>query len=120
MRARALFVAFALAASLAAGAGAAVAEDGPPSDSGPARHAALCDRAQQRLDHLGTRAGKLADRIAKVEAKIASGDLSDEQLAHAQAVLAKLQDRQTKLADRVDTLSGKIAEHCSAEPTVSD
>ena len=104
-----------LAAGLAAAAGTALAEQGPPPrEPSPEQVAARCNRAQQRLDHLTTLAGKLDERIARIEAKIASGELTEEQLAHAQTILARLQGRQGRLADRIEALSGRIAEHCSA------
>ena len=117
MRIRVTLLTLALAAGFAAAAGAALAEDGTPREPSPEQIAARCGRAQQRLDHLNTLAGKLDERIAKIEAKIASGELTGEQLAKAQAILARLQERQTKLADRVEMLGGRIAEHCSGADT---
>ncbi len=117
MRIRATLVALVLAAGLAGGAGVALAEEGPPAGPGPEQIAQRCERAQHRLDHLNTIATRLGDRIAKIEAKIASGELTHEQLEKAQARLAKLQERQAKLAGHIETVSAKIAEKCSSEPS---
>ena len=111
---RKLIVLFLVAALAVGGTGSALAKPDPPSEAPTAADlAARCEKASQKLDQLNTLARKLSERIAKLQAKIAGGQLTDEQLARAQALLAKLQDRQAKLAERIQTLGGKIAEHCS-------
>ena len=119
MRTRTKLVSLAVVACLAVtGAGSALAETAPPQGGEPtAEQIALrCERGAQWLERLNHRAARLADRIAAVEAKIASGELTEEQLAKAQDWLARLEQRQTKLGGRIDTLSGKLAEKCGAGP----
>lgn len=117
MRTRATLVALVLAAGLAGSAGVAIAGDSPPHGPSPEQIAHRCDRAEHRLDRLNRIGDRLADRIAKIEGRIASGELTGEHLEKAQARLARLDDRQAKLAQRIERLSGKIAEKCSSEST---
>ena len=120
MRTRTKLVSLAVVACLAVtGAGSALAEPTPPPQGGQptAEQIALrCERGAHLLERLNQRAARLADRIAAVEAKIASGELTEEQLAKAQDWLARLEQRQTTLGGRIDTLSGRLAEKCGAGP----
>lgn len=119
MRTRTKLVSLAVVACLAvAGTGSALAEAAPPQGGEPTAEqiAVRCERGARLLERLDQRAARLADRIAAIEAKIASGELTEEQLAKAQNWLARLEQRQTKLGGRIAMLSGKLAEKCGAGP----
>src|SRR3990172_9553262 len=116
MRTRTKLVSLAVVACLAlTGAGSALAEPTPPPQGGQptAEQIALrCERGAQWLERLNHRAARLADRIVAVEAKIASGELTEEQLAKAQDWLARLEQRPTKLGGGMGTLGGQPAREC--------
>jgi hypothetical protein len=113
MRTRTTLAALTLAASLAA-AGTALASSGPPSDSetGTARHAARCECGHRLLDRLEARAERLAARIVRLEQLLQSGNLTDEQEARAEKVLAHMKTHQTRLGVRIDRLGDRLDEKC--------
>ena len=115
MRTRTKLVSLAVVACLAvAGTGSALAEPAPPPGGEPtAEQIALrCERGARWLERLNGRADRIADRIAALEARIAGGELTEEQLAKAQRVLARLEEHETKLGERIAALSARLAERC--------
>jgi len=111
MRFRTLLVTLTIGAVLAGGAGAALAGAGQPSV--PPDPAARCERAEHRLDHLQKLAQRLTNRIAKIEQRMAGGELTDRQQKRAEKRLARLERLLGKLDQRTDRLSAAIAEHCA-------
>lgn len=117
-------VTFAVVALLAlGGAGTAAAEDRPSGDR-PAADRPSGDRpgarGQERCDRLAGWIGKLQrvktnleNRIARVEAKIASGELSQEEMARARALLGKLQNRLEQVEAKLARLRQLFGEKCS-------
>jgi len=115
MRIRRMLLSVALAATLAGGAaGVALAGEGGPTGPTPERIAARCERGQMLLERLEARAAKLAEHIAAVEARLASGELTERQTARLERLLEHLQKRAEKLDERIARLSAKLAEKCNS------
>jgi hypothetical protein len=121
MRTRRSLVAMLATALLAlAGTAAAVAENSPSPASPPARDAGArqgprCDRVEHVIANLERFQTRLEARIARVQERIASGNLSEKRLAHAERVLARLQHRLEKLETFIARLESKLAEKCSGD-----
>jgi hypothetical protein len=110
------FAVLGVVAALAVGgtAGVAAAGQGPGAgrDNAPDK-AKRCDRLGNAIKVLDTRVEtRLENRIARVQAKIASGDLTAEQQERASTLLARLQNRLEKLGVLIDRLEAKLAEKC--------
>jgi|SoiMethySBSTD1v2_1073268.scaffolds.fasta_scaffold4126919_1 chaperonin cofactor prefoldin len=112
MRFRTLLVTLTVGVVLAGGAGAALAGAGQPSVQPDL--AAACERAGHRLDHLQKLAERLTNRIARIEQRLAGGELTDQQQKRAEKRLARLERLLGKLEQRTDRLSAAIAEHCAS------
>jgi chromosome segregation ATPase len=106
-------LALALAAGLAVPSGVALAAPGRDGEP-PHGHAVRCKRAEHRLHLLERLAARLQEHRERIQARIDSGGLSDEQLARAQAVLERLGKRLERLDDRIAALEARLAEHCEA------
>jgi hypothetical protein len=113
MRARTLVATLTVAGVLAGGVGTAFAGAGEPSSQPNA--AVACESAEQRLGHLQNLAARLTNRVAKVEQRLATGELSDRQEKRAERRLARLERLLGKVEHRVERLSAAIAEHCAPE-----
>ena len=114
MRIRYVLTTMAVAAGLVAGtAGTALAEE--PSEPTPEQIAARCGRGQNMLERLQELAGRLTDRIAALEAKLASGELDERQTAMVERRLGKLGHHLDRLEQRIAKLEARLAEHCSGD-----
>jgi septal ring factor EnvC (AmiA/AmiB activator) len=118
MRIRRGVVAVAAASLLAlTGTAAALAADerpAPTRDPG-ARQGPKCDRVEHVIANLERAKTHLEEKIARVEEKIASGDLSPEELARARAFLQKLQNRLEKLEAMIERMKTKFEQKCSGD-----
>jgi hypothetical protein len=107
-----------VAAALAVGGTTAASANNDPgagTSTAPGR-ANRCERLGKAVKVLDDRVEtRLEARIARIEAKIASGDLTDTQEARARKLLAHLQHRLEKLQALVDRLEAKLAEKCAAQ-----
>jgi hypothetical protein len=103
-------------ATLAVGgsAGVAAAGEGPGAGKTNAPgQANRCERLGNAIEVLDLRVQtRLENRIARVQAKIASGDLTAKQQERASKLLARLQHRLEKLEALIDRLEAKLAEKC--------
>ena len=115
MRFRTLLVTLTIGAVLAGGAGTALAGAGQPS--APPDPAARCERAEHRLDHLQKLTERLTNRIAKIEQRLAGGELTNRQQKRAEKRLARLERLLGKLEQRNDRLSAAIAADCACGST---
>ena len=98
------------------GAATASAEGRPGGDGGRGDgrgRAMKCDRLAEKIAKLERVIEKLTAFEARIEEKIASGELTGEQLARARAFLAKLQKRIAKLEEMLARLEQKQAEKCA-------
>lgn len=111
MKIRATVLTLAIAAGLGTAGNALAVDD--PGGRGPRDPAAACERAQSHLEKLQGNQARVQEHIAKLQAKIASGELTEEQLARAQAALAKLQAKLDRITERIGKLQARIAEHCT-------
>jgi hypothetical protein len=105
--------ALAVVAALAAGTGSAFAGTPAGSARPPADPGARCERAEHVLAKLQALAERIENRIAKLEARIAGGELTPEQQARAEALLGKLEKALERLEKRIAKLEARIAEHCT-------
>ncbi|MFN0154196.1 MAG: hypothetical protein ACKVUT_07440 [Gaiella sp.] len=110
-----------VAATLALAAGTATAAERPGGERGaqerPARdrpvdRASKCDRLDHAIEALERHAAHLRAKIAKLEARLASGELSPEQAARARALLEGLKSRLGKVLDTISRLQEAQAEKC--------
>jgi hypothetical protein len=111
-------VAVVLGALMATGAAFAgdVRGDRPPVEARGDRdgrdHRAFCERLESKIQHLRAALGRLEALEEKVERLIASGTLTEEQLARARHALAKIERAQEGLEDQLERLLGAYAEKC--------
>jgi hypothetical protein len=91
--------------------GAALA--GRPDTAGerPAK-AAFCKRLDAMIEKKENAGNRLEKVAAKIQARIASGDLTDAQKARAEKHLARVQALIAKLDKRVDRLQAAFEKHC--------
>jgi len=114
MRIRYVLTTMAVAAGLAGGtAGAALADE--QTEPTPEQIAARCERGQNMLERLQGLNGRLTDRIAALETKLASGELDERQTAMVERRLGKLGKHLDRLEQRIAKLEAKLAEKCSGE-----
>lgn len=96
------------------GTAAANAEERPGrGEVRSTERAEKCDRLADLIAKLERAKQSLQAKIARVEEKIASGELTPEQQARARAHLAKLQERLAKLEEKLARLKEKQAQACS-------
>ena len=112
MKIRAALLTLVLAAGLGVTAGSALAVD-EPGGPGPRDPQARCERAQSQLEKLQALQARIEGKIAEIQAKIDSGELTEEQLARAREALTKLQARLERVSMRIRHLEARIAEHCA-------
>ena len=116
MRTRHGLAVLGVATALAVG-GTATAVAGNGTGAGKSNAPGQANRCE-RLDHAITVLDenvqtRLEARITRVEAKIASGDLSEKRAERAKKVLAHLQNRLAKLEALIDRHEAKFAEKCA-------
>lgn len=93
---------------------AAPTRDAGARDAG-ARHKQKCDRLQDFIAKLERAKEHLQNKIDRVQQKIASGELSDEQLARARALLEKLENRLAHVESKIERLQELFAEKCTGD-----
>jgi Na+/phosphate symporter len=106
------------------GAATAVAGERPagerPTRDRPASQAEKCDRLAEVIKKLARAKERIEDRIARIEALLRSGELSEEEAARARELLAGLQNRLEKVTTMLQRLRDTYAEKCSGnEPTTA-
>jgi hypothetical protein len=113
----ALGVAAAFAVGGTATAATAKNDPGAGKSNAPGQ-ANRCERLDHAITVLDERVQtRLENRIARVQAKIASGDLTEKQLERAKKFLAHLENRLEKLEALIDRLEAKFAEKCPSTTT---
>ena len=106
-----------VAAALAVGGTTtAVAGNGPGAGKSDAPgQATRCERLGHAITVLDERVQtRLEARIARVQEKIAAGDLTEKRLERAKKFVAHLENRLAKLQALIDRLEAKFAEKCPA------
>lgn len=93
-----------------AGGPAATSGDRP----GTKGKAAFCKRLDNMIEKKQNAGNRLEKVAAKIQARIDSGNLTDEQEARAQKHLARVQALIAKLDKRVDRLEAVYDKHCTA------
>jgi peptidoglycan hydrolase CwlO-like protein len=97
--------------------GAAFAGDSPRANAerpGAKGKAAFCKRLDTMIEKKQNAGNRLEKVAAKIQARIDSGNLTDEQEARAQKHLARVQALIAKLDKRVDRLQAAFEKHCTA------
>lgn len=93
--------------------------DAPTRDAGArdagARHAQKCDRLQDFIAKLERAKEHVQNKIDRVKEKIASGGLSEEELARARALLEKLENRLAHVESKIERLQELVAEKCTGD-----
>jgi len=92
--------------------GAALAEEAKPQrDRGD--HRAFCERLQSKAEQLRAAIGRLEAMSDAIKRKIASGELTDEQMARARHVLAQIEREQAELKAKLERLLEIYRARCS-------
>ena len=73
---------------------------------------AFCERLEQRIQNLRERIGKLEALADRIEAKIASGELTPEQEKRARHALAHIQDKVARLQEQLEKLLAVYRARC--------
>lgn len=97
--------------------GAAFAGDNPRAAGerpGAKGKAAFCKRLDTMIEKKQNAGNRLEKVAAKIQARIDSGDLTDEQKARAEKHLARLNALIAKLDKRVERLQAAFEKHCTA------
>jgi hypothetical protein len=77
-----------------------------------------CERLGHAITVLDERVQtRLEARIARVQEKVATGDLTEKRLVRAKKFLAHLENRLAKLQALIDRLEAKFAEKCPQTTT---
>jgi peptidoglycan hydrolase CwlO-like protein len=76
--------------------------------------AAFCKRLDAMIEKKQNAGNRLEKVAAKIQARIDSGDLTDEQKARAEKHLARVNALIAKLDKRVERLQAAFEKHCTA------
>jgi hypothetical protein len=95
------------------GTGAAFAGGPPAERPGAKGKAAFCNRLDAMIEKKQNAGNRLEKVAAKIQARIDSGDLTEEQEARAQKHLARVNALIVKLDKRVDRLQAAFERHCT-------
>ena len=91
--------------------GAALAEEAQPQrDRGD--HRAFCERLQSKAEELRAAIGRLEAMSDMIKRKIASGELTEEQLIRARHALAQIEEKQAELQAKLRRLLEIYAARC--------
>jgi hypothetical protein len=96
------------------GNGAAFAGGPPAEHPGAKGKAAVCNRLDAMIEAKQNAGNRLEKVAAKIQARIVSGDLTDEQRARAEKHLARVNALIVKLDKRVDRLQAAAEKLCTA------
>jgi len=91
--------------------GAAFANETRPQRDGR-DHRAFCQRLQSHAQHLRAEIARLEAMSEMIERKIASGELTEEQLVRARHALAKIERIQAALKEKLERLLAIYGENC--------
>jgi hypothetical protein len=94
--------------------GAALATGKPAASEHAVGKAAFCKRLDTMIEKKQNAGNRLEKVAARVQARIDSGDLTDEQKARAQKHLERLNALIAKLDKRVDRLQAAFTKHCTS------
>jgi hypothetical protein len=95
------------------GTGAAFAGGPPAEHPGAKGKAAVCTRLDEMIEAKQNAGNRLEKVAAKIQARIDSGDLTDEQKARAQKHLDRVNALVVKLDKRVDRLQAAVEKLCA-------
>ena len=96
--------------SLAA-AGSALADDGQ-TQRAPRDHQVFCERLQDAAQNVRARIGEIQAVQERIEAKIASGELTRPREARAKQALRKLEALQDELEEKLERMLEAYSEKC--------
>ena len=113
MKARMLAATLVIAVGGLTATGAALASK-PATSPAQKNKAAFCKRLDSMIEKKQNAGNRLEKKAARIQARIDSGDLTDEQKARAQKHLARTLALITKLDKRVDRLEAAFEKHCTA------
>ena len=109
------FVAATVAVVLGGLATGAALAGGPPAEHPGAKgKAAVCKRLDTMIEMKQNAGNRLEKVAARIQARIDSGDLTDEQEARAGKHLERVNALIVKLDKRVDRLQAAVAKLCTA------
>ncbi len=91
--------------------GAAFASETRPQRDGR-DHRAFCERLQSQAQHLRAAIARLEAMSEMIKRKIASGELTEEQLVRARHALAKIERIQAELKEKLQRLLAIYGENC--------
>ena len=75
-------------------------------------HRAFCERLQSQAHHLRAEIARLEAMSEMIKRKIASGELTEEQLVRARRALAKIERMQAELKEKLERLLAMYGENC--------
>jgi hypothetical protein len=113
MKARMLAATLVVAVGGLTATGAALAVK-PATSPAQKNKAAFCKRLDSMVEMKQNAGNRLEKKAARIQARIDSGDLTDEQTARAQKHLARTLVLIAKLDKRVDRLQAAFEKHCTA------
>jgi hypothetical protein len=76
-------------------------------------HRVSCERLEHRIQHVRAAIGKLQALADRIEARIASGELTPEQQARARHALAKIEDALERLEAKLRKLLEVYENRCN-------
>ena len=91
--------------------GAAFANETRPQRDGRDQRA-FCERLQSQAQHLRASIARLEAMSEMIQRKIASGELTEEQLVRARHALAKIERIQAELKEKLERLLAVYGERC--------
>ena len=91
--------------------GTAFANETRPQRDGRDQRA-FCERLQSQAQHLRASIARLEAMSEMIQRKIASGELTEEQLVRARHALAKIERIQAELKEKLERLLAVYGERC--------